>query len=240
MSQNYRTKAQREKAIRDYALGLSVAPYYQGYIAVEAIELGNEGLSRESVAEVITYGLFEGALPTDSLLVTAWDETSHSRDFCRAITEYVTEQVAKFVEDNVNNVEEAINILNARYEYETEHEDTAAEYTIIADDVARRVLNDSNLFSDTARFSTAIPPDGAEFDGFVSHWIDGETLYVSVYLGQTEIEAEVDLELSEDEIEEIEGATYWAHSGGYWYKTMPSNLSVVVTYTIGENGSAQW
>lgn len=129
-------------------------------------------------------------------------------------------------------VEESINILNARYEYETEHVDCAAEYTIIADDVARLVLNDHRPFSDTVEFSTSFPPNNAEIDGTIAHWTDDETLYVSIYLGQTEIEAEVDIDLSEDEIEEIEYATDWLYSHGCWYKTMPDNLSVVVTYTI--------
>lgn len=130
-------------------------------------------------------------------------------------------------------VQIAIDMLDNQYRYETGNMDAAYGYCEITDEVARSTFG-QRLIADTAEFTTSDPPDGAMVDGYTAYWIDGDTLYVYVNLGTYEMEAQLDFDLSDSEIEEVESTTDWVHVNGLWYTTYPDNLSVVATYTINQ------
>lgn len=128
---------------------------------------------------------------------------------------------------------DAIKYLNAHYEYETEHVDAAAGYDVILDDFAESTYGIiAHPFADAITFTTKLPPECADYSGNVAHWIENDTLYISLFLGQQEMEAEIDAEFTSEEIDWIESNSEWTHVHGYWYTMYPDNLSVIATYSV--------
>lgn len=131
---------------------------------------------------------------------------------------------------------------NTHYEYETEHADAANCYTTITDSHAEHYHGidhpaDRVYFGNWYQLPKNDDDDLNETewlteDGVVQSWKNNGTLYVTVYLGQEELEFDfsavgIDTELTAEEVEWINRNTDWVcNDGTALYQAFPETWVV--------------
>jgi hypothetical protein len=133
---------------------------------------------------------------------------------------------------------EWIELLNHEYDYKTSHVDEADAYAVITDEVFKNVTHCRYAFAENIYFTPQLPPKDAVHDEYGVHWRVGNHVYVSVYLGNDEMEVNPSAYGYADpiprEIDIIEAAADWTWAFAGFYRPYPQ-ISVVAVYDIEDN-----
>jgi len=136
------------------------------------------------------------------------------------------------------NKKEYIDTINAHFDYEENHVDAAAEYTVITDDHVAYRHGIDRPFADSITWDWTVTPDEVELfeDGLVTSWVENDEIVVTVYLGQDEIEYHISAcglpEVPTEWIADIEEATDSTFASGGFYKMRADNSMITARYSV--------
>ena len=159
-----------------------------------------------------------------------------------------------------NRVNEIIEHANTYYQYATEHDDAADNYTTITDDHVKHYYNLTHPIADETYFGNpyTLPKTATQNvdsfnetewlqqDGVIESWkytdedLDHSVIYVTVYVGQEELEfclsaMGIDIELTDVETQWIERHTDWTVNRNCLYRMYPETCAIVEYHVYPED-----